>query len=110
MAVRINALQEVSSQVDRASRTAYPNDTGPKQPPRAAEEPAEGPSPQPEMLTPDEAARLLRVNRKTIYAAIRDKKLPGVLQLGPRAVRIRRSALLGSGLGQPVGSLNRSGV
>ena len=110
MAVRINALQDVSSQVDRASPTAYPKGTGPQQPHHATEEPADGPSPQPEMLTPDEAARLLRVNRKTIYAAIRDKKLPGVSQLGPRAVRIRRSALLGFAVGQPVGSLNRSGV
>ncbi len=77
---------------------------------RRTEEPELSSASQREMLTPDEAARLLRVNRKTVYAAIRAKKLPGVLQIGPRVVRIRRSALLGSGLGQPVGSLNRSGV
>jgi len=79
-------------------------------PPRRGEQTPEPSELAPEMLTPDEAAQLLRVNRKTIYAAIRAKTLPGVLHLGPRAVRIRRSALLGSVLGQPVGSLNRSGV
>jgi excisionase family DNA binding protein len=52
-----------------------------------------------EILTVDEAAALLRVNRKTLYEAIRLDQLPGaVIRLG-RAIRIRREALLSSSLG-----------
>jgi excisionase family DNA binding protein len=105
MAVRTN--EDVRAEVERVSSLAAYSRAAEPQPPRGVTEDSGS---QPEMLTPDEAAQLLRVNRKTIYAAIRDKKLPGVLRIGPRAVRIRRSVLLGSVLGQPVGSLNRSGV
>jgi excisionase family DNA binding protein len=48
-----------------------------------------------EFLTVDEAACVLRVDRKTVYESIRRKRLPGVLRLG-RTIRIRRSALLES--------------
>jgi excisionase family DNA binding protein len=48
---------------------------------------------EPEMLTVDEAAALLRVNRKTVYEAIRRKQLPGVIHLG-RTIRVSRSALV----------------
>jgi excisionase family DNA binding protein len=99
--------EDVKPGVDRAaSLAAYSTAAEPQQTRGMSEDPAN----QPEMLTPDEAARLLRVNRKTVYAAIRANTLPGVLHLGPRAVRIRRSVLLGSLPGQPVGSLKRSGV
>ncbi|RKH50425.1 DNA-binding protein [Corallococcus interemptor] len=47
----------------------------------------------PEFLTVDEAAALLRVNRKTLYELIRLTQLPGVLHIG-RSIRIRRDALL----------------
>ena len=44
-------------------------------------------------LTVDEAARLLRVNRKTLYDAVRDGRVPGVVRMG-RTIRIGRDALL----------------
>jgi excisionase family DNA binding protein len=47
----------------------------------------------PEFLTVEEAAALLRVNRKTVYESIRLKQVPGVVHLG-RSIRIRRAALL----------------
>ena len=49
-----------------------------------------------EILTVDEAAVLLRVNRKTLYEAIKLDQLPGaVIRLG-RTIRLRRQALLSS--------------
>ncbi|MCX5730923.1 MAG: helix-turn-helix domain-containing protein [Deltaproteobacteria bacterium] len=48
----------------------------------------------PQALTVDEAARLLRVNRKTLYDAVRDGRIPGVIRMG-RSIRIGRDALLG---------------
>lgn len=47
----------------------------------------------PPVLTIDEAARLLRVNRKTLYDAVRAGEVPGVVRLG-RSIRIGRDALL----------------
>jgi excisionase family DNA binding protein len=47
----------------------------------------------PPVLTVDEAARLLRVNRKTLYDAVRAGEVPGVVRLG-RSIRIGRDALL----------------
>lgn len=47
----------------------------------------------PEFLTVDEAAILLRVNRKTLYESIRLKQVPGVVRVG-KALRISRAALL----------------
>jgi excisionase family DNA binding protein len=41
----------------------------------------------------DEAARLLRMNRKTFYDAVRAGEVPGVVRLG-RSIRIGRDALL----------------
>ena len=51
-------------------------------------------APLPPALTVDEAARLLRVNRKTLYDAVRDGRVPGVIRMG-RSIRIGRDALLG---------------
>jgi len=48
----------------------------------------------PPALTVDEAARLLRVNRKTLYDAVRDGRVPGVIRMG-RSIRIGCDALLG---------------
>ncbi len=45
------------------------------------------------VLTVDEAAALLRVNRKTLYEAIRLNQVPGVLRIG-RSIRLSRPALL----------------
>jgi excisionase family DNA binding protein len=47
----------------------------------------------PEVLTVDEAAALLRVNRKTIYEAIARRQLPGARRIG-RVIRISRDAVL----------------
>ena len=54
------------------------------------------------VLTVDEAAGLLRVNRKTLYDAIERGQVPGVLQVG-RVIRIGRAALLAylAGAGSP---------
>jgi len=46
-----------------------------------------------EVLTVDEAAELLRVDRKTVYTAIRRGKLPGVRKVG-RSIRIHRPTLV----------------
>jgi len=48
----------------------------------------------PPVLTVDEAARFLRLNRKTLYDAVRAGDLPGVVRVG-RSIRIGRDALLG---------------
>ncbi|NTX17738.1 helix-turn-helix domain-containing protein [Myxococcus sp. CA056] len=53
----------------------------------------------PEFLTVDEAAALLRVNRKTLYESIRLGQVPGVVRIG-KALRIRRAALVESGPGK----------
>lgn len=45
-----------------------------------------------EVLTVDEVADLLRVDRKTVYEAIRRRELPGVVRVG-RAIRVSRVAL-----------------
>lgn len=47
----------------------------------------------PDFLTVEEAAALLRVNRKTLYESIRLGQVPGIVRLG-RVLRIRRSSLL----------------
>ncbi|AGC44556.1 hypothetical protein MYSTI_03244 [Myxococcus stipitatus DSM 14675] len=53
----------------------------------------------PSFLTVDEAAALLRVNRKTLYEAIRLGQVPGVVRIG-RTLRILRAVLVGSPVGQ----------
>jgi excisionase family DNA binding protein len=45
-----------------------------------------------EFLTVDEAAEMLRVNRKSLYQAIERGEIPGVVRIG-RTLRIRRAAL-----------------
>ncbi|NVJ20662.1 helix-turn-helix domain-containing protein [Myxococcus sp. AM011] len=52
-----------------------------------------GPEALPSFLTVEEAATLLRVNRKTLYEAIRLGHVPGVARIG-KALRIRRDALV----------------
>lgn len=46
-----------------------------------------------DFITVTEAARLLRVNRKTLYEAIARREVPGVVRLG-RVIRIQRDAML----------------
>ncbi|MFY1824945.1 helix-turn-helix domain-containing protein [Myxococcus fulvus] len=53
----------------------------------------------PEFLTVDEAAALLRVNRKTLYEAIRLGQVPGVVRVG-KALRILHAALVESTTGK----------
>lgn len=43
------------------------------------------------VLTVEEAAALLRVDRKTMYEAVRRHEVPGVVRVG-RAIRIGRAA------------------
>lgn len=47
----------------------------------------------PHTLTVDEAAALMRVNRKTVYEIIAAGQVPGVRRLG-RTIRIHRETLL----------------
>jgi len=47
----------------------------------------------PSLLTVEEAAALLRVNRKTLYQTILAGEVPGVVRLG-RVIRLGRDALL----------------
>jgi excisionase family DNA binding protein len=54
---------------------------------------AGAPSPLPDVLTVEEAAAFLRVNRKTFYEAVRLDSVPGVIRLG-RVIRISKSALI----------------
>ncbi|NVJ05265.1 helix-turn-helix domain-containing protein [Myxococcus sp. AM001] len=61
----------------------------------------------PEFLTVDEAAALLRVNRKTLYESIRLGQLPGVVRIG-KALRIRREAIVTSPSGTGRDSALRS--
>lgn len=59
---------------------------------------SQDPKPQPEYLTVDEAAVILRVNRKTLYDGIKLGQVPGVVRIG-RAIRIKRVALVASDSG-----------
>ncbi len=61
----------------------------------------------PEFLTVDEAAALLRVNRKTLYESIRLGQLPGVVRIG-KALRIRRETIVTSPSGMGRDSALRS--
>jgi excisionase family DNA binding protein len=45
------------------------------------------------VLTVDELAALLRVDRKSAYAAIERREIPGVRQIG-RAYRVSRAAVV----------------
>jgi excisionase family DNA binding protein len=45
------------------------------------------------ILTTDSVARVLRVNRKTVYEMVRAGSIPGVVRLG-RVIRFSRDALL----------------
>jgi excisionase family DNA binding protein len=53
------------------------------------------PSPAEEFLSVDEAAKLLKVSRNSLYAAIERGELQGVKRIG-RIIRIRKAALLES--------------
>ena len=52
----------------------------------------DGSSP-PSVMTVDELAALLRIERKTAYAAIANGEIPGVCRVG-RSIRILRQAVL----------------
>jgi len=54
---------------------------------------AGAPASLPDVLTVEEAAAFLRVNRKTFYEAVRLGSVPGVIRLG-RVIRISKSALI----------------
>jgi excisionase family DNA binding protein len=59
-----------------------------------------------EVLTVDELAALLRVERKTVYAAIRRGEIPGVRRIGA-LLRVSRDAVL-AWLAQGQGRVSRS--
>lgn len=74
--------------------------------PRREATPAPPPSPMaapgadldpgaPDLLTVDELALLLRVNRKTVYSAIAAGEIPGVRRVG-KSLRVSRAAVLQS--------------
>jgi excisionase family DNA binding protein len=68
--------------------------------------PTEAGSSAPEFLSVDEAAGLLRVNRKTLCESIRLGQVPGVARIG-KALRIRRAALVESSPGKGRGPDDR---
>lgn len=69
---------------------AIPTDKIPDHPP----DPPTTPAPSlPLILTVEETAALLRINRKTLYDLVRRNQLPGARKLG-RALRFHRDALL----------------
>ncbi len=47
----------------------------------------------PPVLTVDELARLLRINRETAYKAVKENQIPGVRRIG-RSIRVSRDAVL----------------
>lgn len=51
------------------------------------------PNNDPEVLTADEAATLLRVSRKAVYAAASRGEIPGAFRVG-RSIRFSRTALV----------------
>lgn len=51
------------------------------------------PASDPAFITAEEASVILRVNPKTLYDAIREGQVPGVVRLG-KAIRINRAALV----------------
>ena len=50
-------------------------------------------APMPEVLTADELAAMLRINRKTVYAAFKAGELPGGKRIGG-TIRFSRDAVL----------------
>jgi len=46
-----------------------------------------------EVITADEVAALLRLDRKTVYAAVREGSIPGVRKIG-RVIRFHRRTVL----------------
>jgi excisionase family DNA binding protein len=61
--------------------------------PLASPATVENPAGQPTVLTVDELASLLRVDRKTAYAAVTRGEVPGVRRLG-RTIRVHREAVM----------------
>jgi excisionase family DNA binding protein len=61
---------------------------------------------EPQVMTVDSVARVLRVNRKTVYEMVRTKGIPGVVKLG-RVIRFSRDALLEWLGGRPANSTPR---
>ncbi len=60
-----------------------------------------------EVLTVEEAASLLRIDRKTLYEAIARGEVQGVRRIGSRVFRLRRTTLL-EWLAQGQGRVPRS--
>ncbi len=73
--------------------------------PEAESDPATEPSSLPLFLSVDEAAELLRLNRKTLYEAVKLGRVPGVVRVG-RSIRIRRATLLTWGAGKGSSALS----
>ncbi len=59
----------------------------------------------PPLLRVEEVAKLLRINRKSAYAAVEAGAIPGVVRIG-RSIRVSRDAVLDWLRGQ--GGLSRS--
>jgi excisionase family DNA binding protein len=86
-----NEAQLVSNPAPSARGTTAPTaDAAPASP--SDEAPAH-PALHPEVLTVDELADLLRVERKTAYAAVAAGEIPGARRIG-RTIRIHRDAVL----------------
>jgi excisionase family DNA binding protein len=85
-------MRETTDEVDEEAPTTVfePRPEGARRPGRRSD------PPQRLMLSPNDAARLLKVNRKTIHSLLA-QGLPHQ-RLGPRIIRIRSSDLLAWGV------------
>jgi excisionase family DNA binding protein len=85
-------------------RCAPASRSAPVEPTRS--EPSAPPEQLPPVLTADEVAKILRLDRKTVYAALARGEIPGARRIG-RAVRLHRDTVL-DWLAQGQGRVSRS--
>ena len=81
---------------DRAGASEIETDEGKEKAGRSSRSKADdlhGPSSLPPILTADELATYLRVNRKTLYEAAKNGEIPGTIRIG-RVFRFHRDQVL----------------
>ncbi len=75
--------------MERKPPNANVFDEGPTEPSETVPDPEQ----LPPIMTVDELAFLLRVNRKTVYEAIAAKEIPGVCRVG-KTIRVSRDVVV----------------
>jgi excisionase family DNA binding protein len=90
---RLRAFHHFGGTVKPAA-AAEPHDTASHEPNGEPQPPlTHDPGDEPPVITVDELAELLRLDRKTVYSAIQQGEIPGVRRIG-RAIRISREAVV----------------